>query len=411
MPLALAEGDQVYLVDPAVGMTQVVDPSRLAQLGEAFDRLVGASAIDAAAAIATALLEVDPELAPAHVLTAQVDFARGDDLAVVERLAPVAQAAPAYTACQLVLGRSHERLGDAVSAYTAFRAVATRSSLALKRLRELHPRVIEALFVRLAQAVAESRLAEAESDLGLLRGWAPTELATIEGERLLAVAQGDRPAERAAVEALAQARPDDRLLVQRWAELELEVGDPGKGLEIVQGLVARYPGDPRVAELLEAAKFHWRVSQLPAGVRDLATKAELTRGDFAVLLFWLVADVRSSRPTAGRIATDVLDHPRQEEIIRVVNLGLLDLDQTLHRFFPSSPMRWNGALRAAERLITRFARDSPCRESDAEADGPCARAARCGLLPADRDCDLGLTLTGPDGVELIRRCLVLLGGL
>jgi hypothetical protein len=242
-----------------------------------------------------------------------------------------------------------------------------------------------------------------------LRGWAPTELATLEGERLMALALGDREAERAAVEALAQARPDDRDLLERWAELELEVGDPGKGLDIVQSLLARYPGDPRMHALLDAAKFRWRVAQLPASVRELAAKPELTRGDFAVLLFWLVPDVRSSRPTAGRIATDVLDHPGQEEIIRVVNLGLLDLDQTLHRFFPGSPMRWGGALRTAERLISRFGGENPCRQEIPEGDGPCARAARCGLIDADRECDVALPLSGPDGVELIRRCLVFLG--
>ena len=409
MPLALAAEDRGYLLDPAIGMASAVDPSRLARLSEAFDRMAGDSEVDFAAAVAVELLEVDPELAPAHVLLAQVDFVRGADEPVVARLGPVAAAAPAYIACQLVLGRSQERLGDLVAAYTAFRAVATRSSVALKRTRDLHPRVLEAVFRRLTEAVAASRLADAEGDLGLLRSWAPTELATIEGERLLAVAQGDPHAERAAVEALAQARPDDRLLAQRWAELELEVGDPGRGLDIVQSLVTRYPGDPRVAELLERAKFHWRIAQLPASVRDLASKPELTRGDFAVLLYWLVPDVRSSRPTTGRIASDVLGHPGQEEIIRVVNLRLIDLDQVLHRYFPSSPMRWSTALRAAERLTVGFGRGEPCREQEDEP-GPCAMAARCGLLAPGRDCDPSATLSGPDGFDLLRRCVGRLGG-
>jgi hypothetical protein len=186
------------------------------------------------------------------------------------------------------------------------------------------------------------------------------------------------------------------------------VGDPSAGLQIVQELAARHPKDPRMADRLEAAKFRWRLSQLPRSVQEVAAKFELNKADLAVLLYWLVPDVRNSRPTAGRIATDVLDHPHQEEMVRVVNLGLMEVDPTLHRFFPGSPVRRSAGLRSLNEMLARFGRSVPCLK-DAPS-GTCERSARCRLLLPDEECQPGAALSGSDAVELIRRSLKLLGG-
>ncbi len=230
------------------------------------------------------------------------------------------------------------------------------------------------------------------------------------------MARGDARAELEAVKGLSARQPGDRTLLERRAELEMEVGDPGAGLKIVQGMADRRPGDPELQEKLRVAKFRWRLSLLPADVRALAEKEELCRADLSVLLYWLLPEVRYARATAGRIATDILDHPHREEIAHVVNLGLMDVDANLHRFSPEATVRRGAALRTLGRLLTGFGKPAACAEAAAAAQ-PCELAASCGLLQGgeaddgDGDrCRAAEALSGPDAIEWIRRSLVLLGG-
>jgi hypothetical protein len=408
-PLELEAADRPYLIEPLEGYPRAVDPELRDRLLNVWRDLLEESDTEGATRTAAELLEEDPALFPAQVLAAQVDFAARDDRRVVERLLPVGDELPTYTASQLLLGRAAERLGDVPLAYAAYRAVAARSPLALRRAGELHPRALEIVSNRLEESLRNQRFEDAEKQLDLLRNWAPAETLTFEAARKLARSRGDRDAELGAVKELSSRRPGDRILLERRAELELEVGDPSAGLKIIQDLAARHPRDPAMAEKLESAKFRWRLSQLPQGVQEVASKPELKKADLAVLLYWLVPDVRNSRPTAGRIATDVLDHPHQEEIVRVVNLGLMDVDPTLHRFSPGAAVRRGPALRVLLRTLDRFGK-AGCAGGSVSAAKVCEAATACGLLPAEEDCQTAALLSGTEGVEMIRRSLKLLGG-
>ncbi|HSG39966.1 MAG TPA: hypothetical protein VLE27_10045, partial [Thermoanaerobaculia bacterium] len=282
--------DRPYLINPLEGYPRTVGPELRDRLTNVWRDLLEAGDTEGAIRVSAELREQDPELFPAHVLAAQVDFAAGEDRRVVERLLPVSDRLPTYTASQLLLGRSAERLGDIPLAYSAFRAVAARSSLALKRAGEMHPRAMEIVANRLDEALRLPDLEESRKQLGLLQSWGPAELSTLEAALRVAEAFDDRAAELAAIEALAARRPGDRRILERQAELELEVGDPSAGLQIIQDLAARNPRDPVLAEKLEAAKFRWRLSQLPRDVQEAAAKPELNKGDLAVLLYWLVPD-------------------------------------------------------------------------------------------------------------------------
>jgi tetratricopeptide (TPR) repeat protein len=408
-PLALAPADRPYLIDPMEGYGRAVDPDLRARLETAWHGLLEEGDTASATHTAGELLTREPDLAPAKVLAAQVDFAAGENTHVVERLLPVGDAIPTYTASQLLLGRATERLGDIALAYSAYRAIAARSSLALKRAGELHPRAMEIVSHRLDEAVRAQKLDEAGKQLHLLQAWGPSETISLEAARKVALARNDRAAELKAVQELAARQPDDRKLLERRAELELAVGDPSAGLKIAQDLAARNPKDPALARQLESAKFRWRLSQLPRDVQDVAAKPELSKADFALLLYWLVPQVRNSRPTAGRIATDVLDNPHREEIVRVINLDLMQVDATQHRFFPGSPVRRGPALRVVLRTLARFGAAS-CAGGNGEGGDVCDQAIACGLLPADDTCDSNAPLAGTDGVEILRRSLKLLGG-
>jgi len=408
-PQPFAVQEQPFLVDPLTGYPGQVDPERQDRIRAAHRALLAASDRDGALETADELLREDPSLAPAQVLAAQVELGEGSFAKAVERLLPVSDAMPQYVASQLVLGRAAEHVGDIPLAYSAYREIAPRNQRAFQKVGELHPRALEIVSNRLQEALRQSRWDEAEKLLSLLRSWAPSEARTLEGARALAVSRGDRVAELAAVKELSAQRPGERALTERRAELELAVGDPGTGMQIFQDLAAENPRDPELAEKLAAAKFRWRMSLLPGDVQDVASKPELTRADFAVLLYWLVPNVRYGRPTAGRIATDVLEHPHQEEIVRVVNLGLMDVDSTLHRFSPGAPARRSMALRSLALVLSRFGQKLTCL-GGAAGRGPCETATSCGLLSPEEECRGAATLAGGEAVELIRRTLKLLGG-
>jgi hypothetical protein len=406
--------ERAYLLSPLEGYAQTVDPARRERILRAYEMLVATGSVVEARQAAADMLAVAPAFAPAKVLGAQVDFAEGNPRTVEERLLAVGDAQPNYTASQLLLGRAAEALRDVPLAYAAFRAVATRNGKAFERTGDLHAKALQIIAQRLHDALAgtrEDRLAEADRQLALLKAWAPGEPPTLEGARAVAVARHDLKAELEAVKGLAVRRPDDHELLEHRADLELEVGDPGAGLKIVQELAERNPGDAALAEKVRVAKFRWSLSLLPADARQIAAKPELTRAELSVLLYWLVPQVRYGRAGAGRIATDALDDPHREEIVHVVNLGLLDVDPNLHRFSPAAPARRGVALRSLARLLATFGNKVSClADAGGAAASPCDMGAACALIAEDQECDAAAALSGPDAVEWIRRSMVLLGG-
>jgi hypothetical protein len=430
--------EHAYLLNPMEGYAQNVDPGRRERMERAYDALVTTGSVVPARQTAAELLSVAPSLAPAKVLAAQVDFAEGNYQAVVMRLLPVGDAQANYTASQLLLGRAAELAGDLPLAYSAYRAIATRNAKAFERTGDLHARALSALGDRLqknlrAAVPGDDHLAEAQRQLALLEAWGPGELPTLEGARAVAVARHDAKAELEAVKGLSARQANDRELLDRRADLELEVGDPGAGLKIVQDLAEHHPEDAALKDKVRIAKFRWHVSLLPADVREVVKKPELNRADLAVLLYWLVPQVRYGKTNAGRIATDILDHPHREEIVHVVNLGLMDVDPTLHRFSPTAPLRRGAALRTLGRLLGGFGRRVACTSGAAGAGGvagsngvggsgggvgaggvgamsPCDLGVACGLTADEESCDAGDALSGADALEWIGRCLQLLGG-
>jgi hypothetical protein len=409
--LDVAREEEAYLLDPLAGYGGAGGEAGRRAVTAAHAALLREGDVAAARRAAEELLAADPGFAPASVLIAQADHLENRWPAVVERLLPLGDAQPTYTASQLLLGRAAERVDDPALAYAAYRAVASRNPLAFERTGVLHPKAVAVVSDRLRRELRANDLEAARRQLVLLREWAPAELATLEAARDLAVASGDRTAELAALRDLGR-RERTRELLERQADLEFEVGDPGTGLALVQEIAAEDPNDPEAAERLASAKFRWRLSLLPPGVRAVAAKPELDRAELAVLLYWLVPDVRYGRPSSGRIATDVLDHPQREEIVRVVNLGLLDVDSTLHRFSPRASARRGTALRSLSRLLTRSGGIACLKEGGGGSSqgAICAQAARCGIVPSEDECLASEPLSGDAAVEMIRRTLALLGG-
>jgi hypothetical protein len=412
----LPAAERPFLVAPLTGYPHAVDAGRSVRLEAGFAALARGEEA-AARAAAAELLAADPGLHPARVLAAQADFYRRDPGAALAALRPVAAALPGYIAAELLRGRAAESAGEVVEAFEAYRAAAAASAVAAARAAEIAPRAAEVVFRRVEDALARGRTAAAAVGVDNLRAWDAEGETTLRAERALAVARADPQAELAAVARLAARFPADRELAERRAELELAVGDPGAGLALFERLAAEHPGDPELAARLEGAKFRWRFLQLPADVTELAGRPELSRAGFAALLYWLAPAVRYGRGSAPRIASDILDHPRREEIARVVNLGLMAVEPSVHRFAPERAVTRGEALGALLRLLGGAAGGDP-RPCAAEVplnrrpslEFVCATAAACGLIPSPGDCLPQAPLAGGEALELIRLALVRLGG-
>jgi hypothetical protein len=396
--------DHAYLLAPPLNYPLELDAELAARVAGAHAELVAGGDPAAARAAAAELLAEHPGLHPAAVLAAQAELAAGRAQPALERLAPVVQELPEYLAARLALARAAELVGDVTTAYDAYRGAAA-SALATRRAAELRPRALEASRRRVEESLHRGRVEDAEAQLAQLQVWAPDEESTLAAAAAVARAAGDSAAELAALRRL---RPADRERLERLALLELESGEPGAGVEVYQRLAAEHPGDRQLQARLAAAKFRWRLALLPPALLALGERPALTRGEFAALLYWTVPEVRYGRPAGGRIAADVLDHPQREEIVRVVNLDLMDVDLSLHRFAPDREVRRIEALQALLRLLARDGGRVACLGQGGVVpprEAACGTAADCRLLDDPGDCLPEAPLSGGEALSLLERAL------
>ena len=406
------ERHAAFLVAPLDGYPMAVDSERAAALNAAWRELrSGAASIDATEAAALGMLETDPGLHPAIVLAAQARMLRDEASAVVEMLRPVLEEVPGYTAAALLFGHAAEEIDAPELAFLAYREAAEQSALAAELAETLRLRVVDDLYQRLDDALDRRRPRDAAESLAQIRELEDGESRrTLDAERRIAFARGDRQAELTILRRLAEDAPRDEELA-RLGELELEGGEVRRGLEVFEDLAARRPDEALYAEQLDRAKLLWRLQSLPSQIQSLAEKARLDRSELAALLYWLVPEVRYAQVSNPPIATDILDHPFREEMLRVMNLGLMRVNETLHTFSPEAPVTRSQALDALLHLL-RMGPVEPSCLSSADLSGLgrgsgqiCRKAAQCRLIPEVADCLPDATLSGTESIELFRRSL------
>jgi hypothetical protein len=115
-----------------------------------------------------------------------------------------------------------------------------------------------------------------------------------------------------------------------------------------------------------------------------------------------------------RIANDVLDQPYREEIVRVVNLGIMDVDERLHQFSPTRPVNRSESLTAMTRLLLRRQPPLTCvggsrANASLDTETVCRVVTSCGLIASVEDCRPSANVSGSEAVELSRLTLSLLG--
>ncbi len=403
--------DRPLLLNPVENYPYGLDEGRRSQISSAYRRLIDGAQRSELVATAERMLEVDPGLAPALVLAAQAELRDGDFAAAAQRLQPVVSQMPEYTAAVLALALADQELGRLVEACEGYLSQRQLNPEAARRAERLLPRALEIVSRRFSESMDRGRFERAERELDRLEAWAPSEEFSLEARRAFASATGDASGELKAIRALVQRRPEDAELRRRQGDLELAVGDSTAGLQIFQHLAAEFPDDGEIAEALEVARFRWRLQLLPEEVRAIAaTHPELDRSQFASLLYWLVPDVRYGRPRRARIANDILDHEHREEISRVVNLGLMRVDSTLHHFAPDRMVVRGEALLSLLMILEESDPVPAClggRHFDQRSslESLCEAAARCLLLSDRSECLPRAAVTGPEAVEMVRRTL------
>lgn len=410
----LSAEDQRFVVPPSTGYPLTLRPGESDRVDSAYESLIREGEREKAIALSQQLLSRNPDFHPAIVLAAQVAFLDGDTNRSQELLLPSPAELREYTSWQLLLGRSAEKQSDLVTAFEAYDNVANLSSAARGKTEELRPRVAQILAQRIEDDLQRGRTEDASAELARMETWIPEETLTLESAAAVARELDDSEAELKAVARLSGRDPANRSLSERRATLELEVGDAGAGLRVFQELAAKYPEDVGLQDELARARFLWRLQLLPIEARDLVNSTELSRGDFAAMTYWLFPEVRYGQGRQSRIANDVLDQPYREEIVRVVNLGVMDVDERLHQFSPARPVTRAESLTSMTRLLLRREPPLACvgglRTSDSlDTETVCGVVTSCGLIASAADCRPSANVSGSEAVELSRLTLNLLG--
>jgi len=408
----VSPAERPYLLPPYEGWSAPLSPAAGRDLQRLYDALIDDNDQLQALNGALELLERDPGLGPARVLEAQVRHLAGRQAMALERLAPLVAADPGYVSAAVLYGRVAEQMGRPVDAFAAYYAVRAEAGVAARRAAQLLETVVAELAVRFGEQLAAGRQEAASETLAKLRAWAPEADATLAAADAFGGVTADPREQLLRLRQLPGSSGGEPELTRRRADLEIEVGDPAVAVRLAEHLLTERPHDLYATHLLERARFQWRFNLLPNEVRSLARRPELNRSEFAVLLYWLFPQVRYGRPAEARIATDVIDHPQREAIVRVINLGLLEVDPTVHRFEPDSSLRRTDGLEALLRLISRDPEGADCLDDGRVPVAPeyvCRAAVSCRLVADEGECVPGAPLSGAEGMELGRRTLLRLG--
>ncbi|HEY3349757.1 MAG TPA: hypothetical protein VGM13_08290 [Thermoanaerobaculia bacterium] len=169
----------------------------------------------------------------------------------------------------------------------------------------------------------------------------------------------------------------------RWAEAEALYEELGRT-------------DPAFREKAAAARFEFRVQNLPAPARRAALSPRLTRAQLASLLVELSPEVREARiPPGADVAVDVVDRPERGALVRTIGLGFFPVSRDTHLVGADSAVTRSEMASHLKRLATLAGGELACPASLAE----------CGILPEG-----SRQLSGREAVAAIEAALKMARG-
>lgn len=289
-----------------------------------------------------ALIEAAPGFFPAEAGLGWLHLARGDARASERHFGRAVAVSAEYVPALVGRGEALLVLDEAEAALGSFEA-----ALALDAgLSHLGRVVAELRFALVSQRIAAAREHAAAGRLPAAKAAYEELLAASPDSAFLHLELGqvERNLEDSAA-ALEHARrameldPSDPAAYRLEGELHGAAGDLEAAIAAFERVASLAPGD-EVALQIERWREQLRLAALPAEVRALRDKAEVTRGDLAALIGTRFADRLAVSSSEGRtvIVTDTRAHWARRWILDVTRAGVMDVDAG-YRFDPERTVR------------------------------------------------------------------------
>ena len=330
---------------------------------------------------------------------AYVALAKGNEDEAEELLAPLLDRRPPIPAAveaMADLAASQEEWRDATLRYRAAARLLPGDSRLEARLRAAVAAYSEGLESQARESLASASLEEARRA----------------GLALVDVSPGSPSGyEILARTAAAGGKPDD---AWGWAARARSLGAKGPEWQAFQASLAmrtRRFGeavdlyaelastDPSFQEKADEARFEFRIENLSDQPRKAAYSARLTRAQLASLLWWEIPEVRgATAATSPEVATDVVDHPDRQAIVRAIGLGFLQVSRETHRVRVEATVSradFAAVLKRLAQLVGRGSRPVRCLSGDSGS----AALAACGILPESKS----RTVSGKEALRAIER--------
>jgi len=394
-PPGTPAGDQRFFIDPRTGYGTGAPENVERRFAAAWRQFVAGDIAQARRRMSD-LVSKNPEYQPAQLALAAIDIREGNLSIANATVSRLLQQRPHWTAARVYLGEiaiAQNRTRDAYEIYRSLASAPDAPPTAIERLELLEQRLFEELYTA-AQTAPDT---ESIRLLGEALTFNP---ASIEARVLLArrlVAQRSWDEARAALDPVIGSEQPERDDVE---ELLAEI-DAGRGR--FQDAITRYERlsrrtrDPRYTRRLEDIKEQWNAANMPLQFQAALESDAITRGDFAVLLYWKVPSVRFAQnlPTPP-IAIDI-DVLGREEIIRAIAVGLYDVDPVTRRVNPSRLITAASLSRLAARILSL--RGATCARGV-----PVDRVLEaCGVSDPIASLEPDSPVTGRDAVALLNR--------
>lgn len=313
------------------------------------DVLIGQSA--RADTAMSKLLTARPSLRPAWVIKGFAALRAGRAMDAETTFLALVKAGPDDAVSLVGLAATLRRGGrfdEALPLYTKAQQLRPRDAALARRASEIKLAVAEAAIASASSLTAEGRKAEAIGMLQKALEVAP-ELVPVRLELAdLLIEAGRRPE---ALAALAGAYEGDRSVALKLASLRFADGDlDGAESALRRGL--RDPSeDAEGAALLLRIRERRAVLALPEPLRAIADAPRVTRAELAALVIVRIDALKGRRPAmAGEVASDLSRTWARPQIIRAIELGLMDVYPN-HTFQPSGVIRRGELALVASRVL------------------------------------------------------------
>lgn len=348
-PVVTPEGADRYLIDPRIGYGAIA-PDIDRKFEAAWRYALAGNESEARRRLGM-VTQQDAGFLPARLTDAFLDIRAGRLDSARATVDALLKRQPDYTAAQVYQAEIAVREQQTRLAYDLYRGIATKSDAppaASERVAQLQTDVFNEVF-------SAAQAAPADQAIPLLREALTLNPAAVMPRLLLAqklLAHRNFDEARRELDPLLSTGEVDRAEVQEMlAEIDIGRGRYQEAIARYDRL-ARRTREPRYAQRLEAIKEEWSMANMPPQFRTALDSAELTRADFAILLYWTVPSIRfATNLGAPPIAVDIENVAGREEIIRAIAIGLYDVDPVTRRVNPYRAISAERVSRMLARLL------------------------------------------------------------